>query len=83
MVRAGLFTSVIACMLTTPRLWYFVSSLVSAALASSLLKRQDSLRRACIQNSIDERRAHSVAEVTYGSSCGVSKRFAIGTVPGG
>ena len=32
-MRAGLLTSVIACMLTTPLLallWYFVSSLVSA-----------------------------------------------------
>ena len=35
----------VACILTTPLLWYFVSSLVSAALASSLLYRQDSLKK--------------------------------------
>ena len=47
----------------TPAL-VFVSSLVSAPLASSLLKRQDSLKRAWIQNSSDDKRAHSLAEVT-------------------
>ena len=48
----------------------------SGFLASSRLKRQDSLRRACCQNSVEERRVRSEAWVTYGSSCGVSKRSA-------
>ena len=65
-VRAGLLTSAIACILTTPLLWYLVSSLSSAAFASSLLKRQDSLKRACNQNSVDERRADSFEQKQWG-----------------